>query len=1200
MAANPEFKRRAIDAMHLPENTVCADCLAKDPRWASSKLGVFICINCSGIHRSLGTHISFVRSVELDNWKENETIMMEKVGNARANAYWEKNLPKDYVRPNTEDRAGMEKFINFKYVLRKWADPATAAPNELVLDPSAKPFKRQEPARQEPPQRIQQNPPPQRIQPNQPPQRVQPQMRGQRRMIDVDPSLNAADAFVCMPFPEQTEEIPPPQPQPKSPSRQMKSEKIFQDMRNGLNRFVQKVKDAVERDDKKEDSKNAPGKEKEKKKFSDLFKHKDKNNEKPKPPPKEKQTTQKPKSKDAQQPPQKKPTNLFEMDGIDFVEDGTDTKQTQESSQLQKPAKIPVEGIDYVENSDNEENEELNSDDLDDGKEKKKDDFNPFAQPAHKDMPAADDPFANPTNVGTQLFGKPYKKQQTEDIDLFGSPVNKDPFGAPSQQNDLFGTPLNKPSTPFGTPANNNDLFGAPSNNNQQNDLFGAPSNKNQQNDLFGAPSNKNNQQNDLFGAPANNNQPNPFLAPSAPQKEPVSAPAKPTDSDLFGSPAKPSTDNLFGAPKPAEKPKQDDPFSLADTPSPNKKSEDIFDLLADVAPQKHDSIPDSILEPVSDPNVKARSIDQEFISHDDVFADINNQKEFDPFEASEPQKPEKVIRRASIDPFAIQAAEPPQKSDFTPIKKNDVFGMLGEPEQKKSDFTPIKSQTMTRDLKPSPANSSDLFAAAPPAMPKQEAPKSNTFDPFDSIVVKHPSQEAATLDPFAKKETDEFLTSDQIPALSSFDVPLSPTPQVSKTLDPFSKPAEKQKEDPMVMFANPPPSKSNFLDVEQIPKQNSLDPFTAPLQQNSAPSAPMPKATDPFSNPAQTVKPQQQKPQTPRQPQAPYQSAAVLFNDAAPKPQQAPHQSAAVLFSDVTPKSPPPQQLVPKPLDSTDDLFASSQPTKQQPMMPKPLDSTDELFSSSQPVQQQQMMTVELNSTNDIFASSQLVQQQQMKTIELNSTDDIFASSQPKQQQQMMPKPLDSNDDLFASPQPVQQPKPQLPQTSNIDPFSKPSPAPSQQKQSSVDQFANPVPQQPVAVQPRQRSIDGSAQPMNRDSLDPFSQPRNRDSLDPFAQPNIRHPIQPRRPIQPGQPQPQPAAQPVQRPPPQENTRDLFGPPPPKRIIRPGQPPQMAQQPPRQPPQIRRPIAPQQQQPQQQVKKPDEPRDPFAGLSGF
>ncbi len=58
-----------------PANTVCADCQTSDPVWGVINRGIMVCINCSGVHRSFGAHISKVRSIELDEevWK-NENL----------------------------------------------------------------------------------------------------------------------------------------------------------------------------------------------------------------------------------------------------------------------------------------------------------------------------------------------------------------------------------------------------------------------------------------------------------------------------------------------------------------------------------------------------------------------------------------------------------------------------------------------------------------------------------------------------------------------------------------------------------------------------------------------------------------------------------------------------------------------------------------------------------------------------------------------------------------------------------------------------------------------------------------------------------------------------------------------------------------------------------------------------------------------
>lgn len=60
-----------------------------DPTWASLNLGALICIECSGIHRNLGTHLSRVRSLDLDDWPRELTLVLTAIGNDTANRVWE-------------------------------------------------------------------------------------------------------------------------------------------------------------------------------------------------------------------------------------------------------------------------------------------------------------------------------------------------------------------------------------------------------------------------------------------------------------------------------------------------------------------------------------------------------------------------------------------------------------------------------------------------------------------------------------------------------------------------------------------------------------------------------------------------------------------------------------------------------------------------------------------------------------------------------------------------------------------------------------------------------------------------------------------------------------------------------------------------------------------------------------------------------
>lgn len=99
------------------DNKYCVDCDAKGPRWASWNLGIFLCIRCAGIHRNLGVHISRVKSVNLDSWTPEQVVSLQQMGNSRARAVYEANLPDSFRRPQTDST--LESFIRAKYEAKK-------------------------------------------------------------------------------------------------------------------------------------------------------------------------------------------------------------------------------------------------------------------------------------------------------------------------------------------------------------------------------------------------------------------------------------------------------------------------------------------------------------------------------------------------------------------------------------------------------------------------------------------------------------------------------------------------------------------------------------------------------------------------------------------------------------------------------------------------------------------------------------------------------------------------------------------------------------------------------------------------------------------------------------------------------------------------------------------------------------------------
>ncbi|XP_023264098.1 arf-GAP with SH3 domain, ANK repeat and PH domain-containing protein 1-like isoform X3 [Seriola lalandi dorsalis] len=110
------------DVLRMPGNEVCCDCGAADPKWLSTNLGILTCIECSGIHREMGVHISRIQSMELDKLGTSELLLAKNVGNSSFNEIMEGNLSSPSPKPTpSSDMTVRKEFINAKYVDHKYA-----------------------------------------------------------------------------------------------------------------------------------------------------------------------------------------------------------------------------------------------------------------------------------------------------------------------------------------------------------------------------------------------------------------------------------------------------------------------------------------------------------------------------------------------------------------------------------------------------------------------------------------------------------------------------------------------------------------------------------------------------------------------------------------------------------------------------------------------------------------------------------------------------------------------------------------------------------------------------------------------------------------------------------------------------------------------------------------------------------------------
>merc|ERR1719150_2501857 len=129
-----EFQQTLVNYIrNIPSNGACCDCGGtNDVTWLSTNFGVIVCIECSGIHREMGVHISKIQSLTLDRIGTSQLLVSRTMSNERFNKIMEATTTRK-LHPNStmEER---KEIIRAKYIDRAFIQPYCSSARELVTE----------------------------------------------------------------------------------------------------------------------------------------------------------------------------------------------------------------------------------------------------------------------------------------------------------------------------------------------------------------------------------------------------------------------------------------------------------------------------------------------------------------------------------------------------------------------------------------------------------------------------------------------------------------------------------------------------------------------------------------------------------------------------------------------------------------------------------------------------------------------------------------------------------------------------------------------------------------------------------------------------------------------------------------------------------------------------------------------------------